>query len=593
MRERKADLKKYALLAWFSGVILSALAVFLLFQHDLWGNETRLLFFGLWLIMAGLMGYSSTFGKQINFFYISTLGGFLAIAGFPPYPFLPLFLFAFVPLFWLERIFYEKGMTQRWFLFYTFNFFLIWNLGTTFWIANTAFLPGIVGMGINALLMTAVVWWISWIHKRLNVDWYFAIVFVAAWLSFEFIHLRWELSWPWLNIGNALARWPVVAQWYEFTGVLGGSMWVLIVNYLFFLVIKKNGFNRRMVKKREFLYWGLWVVLPVLLSVILYFTTPVSGPEVNAVVINPNIEPHYEKFDQDVDTRWEIYEKLLDQALIHQPDLILFPETIFGQVNVDNIALNPYISRMQQMLNDKGSEARVLLGIASFRIFDEQHVPDRSSVRRTEGREKSIFHWEAYNSAILLGNDTIPIYHKRKLVPGAENFPYRKLLFFLNPIIDQLGGSIYGYGSVNSQDVFEFNGIKVAPVICYESVYGEYIRKYVAKGANVIGIITNDGWWGNTEGHKQHYEFAALRAIEYRRSILRSANLGSSGAFNELGMAVVKPNDYDVAAVIPVKVTMNSSLTFYALWGDYLGRFSIFLMVFLTLKALVNMVVKK
>src|SRR5690606_33335663 len=154
--------------------------------------------------------------------------------------------------------------------------------------------------------MTAVVWWISWIHKRLNVDWYFAIVFVAAWLSFEFIHLRWELSWPWLNIGNALARWPVVAQWYEFTGVLGGSMWVLTVDYLFFAVTKKDGFNRRMVKKREFLYGGLWVVLPVLLSVILYFTTPVSGPEVNAVVINPNIGPHYERFDQHVDTRWEV-----------------------------------------------------------------------------------------------------------------------------------------------------------------------------------------------------------------------------------------------------------------------------------------------
>ncbi len=502
-------------------------------------------------------------------------------------------LFLPVPLFWLEREFYEKRMSQRWFLFYTFNFFLIWNLGTTFWIANTAFLPGIVGMGINALLMTTVVWWISWIHHKLKVDWYFAIVFVAAWLSFEFIHLRWELSWPWLNIGNALASWPAVAQWYEYTGVLGGSMWILIVNYLFFLVIKKNGFTWNIVRKRAFLYWALWIVLPVLFSVIIFFTTPISGPEVNAVVINPNIEPHYEKFDQDVDTRWVIYEKLLDQALSYKPDLILLPETIFGQVNVDNMVLNPYISRMQQMLKDHGSEARVILGIASFRTFDEKNAPDRSSIRKTVGRDNYVYHWEAYNSAILLGNDTIPIYHKQKLVPGAENFPYRKLLFFLNPIIDQLGGSIYGYGLVNSQDVFEFDEVKVAPVICYESVYGEYMRKYIAKGANVIGIITNDGWWGNTEGHKQHYEFAALRAIEYRRSILRSANLGSCGAFNERGVAMVKPNDYNVAAVIPVTVTMNSSLTFYALWGDYLGRFSIFLMVFLTLKALVNTVLRK
>ena len=589
----EADLKKYALVARIGGLMISSFALFLLYRHDLWGNETRLFFTGLWLLMAGFMSYLPAFRKQINFFLLSTLGGFLAVAGFPPYPLLPLFLFAFVPLFWLESVFYEKGMGQRWFLFYIFNFFLIWNLGTTFWIANTAFLPGIVGMGINAMLMTLVVWWISWIHRKLNVDWYFAVVFIAAWLTFEFIHLRWELSWPWLNIGNALARWPVVAQWYEFTGVLGGSAWILAVNYLFFLIIKKNGLTWGIIRLKSFLYWVLWVVIPVCLSVLIYFTTPLSGPEVSAVVINPNIEPHYEKFDQDVETRWAIYRKLLDEALSYNPDLIMLPETVFGQVNVDNMELNPYISRVQQMLENYGSEARVLLGIASYRAFEEKKAPDRSSVRKTEGRDGFIYYWEAYNSAILLGNDTIPIYHKQKLVPGAESFPYRKLLFFLNPIIDQLGGTVYGYGRVDSQDVFEFGQVKIAPVICYESVYGEYMRKYIAKGANVIGIITNDGWWGDTEGHKQHYQFAALRAIEYRRSVLRSANLGSNGAFNERGDEVVTPNDYNVPAVIPVKVTMNSSLTFYAIWGDYLGRFSIFLMVFLTLKALVNTVIRK
>src|SRR5690606_12902501 len=105
-----------------------------------------------------------------------------------------------------------------------------WNFWTTFWIANTAFFPGIVGMLINSLLMTGVVWWVSWIHRAARVEWYFGVLMIAGWLTFEFIHLRWELSWPWLNLGNSLAHWPILAQWYEYTGALGGSIWILAVN---------------------------------------------------------------------------------------------------------------------------------------------------------------------------------------------------------------------------------------------------------------------------------------------------------------------------------------------------------------------------
>lgn len=593
MKWTTKDLKKYALWSRIVGILLSVLSIFLLFRHPLWNNETRLLFVGVWLLLTGLLGYLPVFRKQIKFYLISSLGGVLACAGFPPSPLLPLILFAFIPLFWLERSYYEEKIRLRWFILYVFNFFLIWNIGTTFWIANTAFFPGIVGIGINTMLMTAVVCWVSWIHRKGKVDWYFPVLFIAGWLTFEYIHLRWELSWPWLNIGNALAEWPIVAQWYEYTGVLGGSLWILAVNYLSFSIIRKNGLTRDIFRWKTLIPWLAWVGIPVVFSLGLYFTTGVSGQTLSAVVINPNIEPHYEKFSQRLETRWAIYEKLLGQALEYKSDVIMLPETIFETINVDNMSINPYISRIEQMLNDHDSQARVLLGVTSYKVFDEKTVPDRSSIRESVGKDQSIYHWEVYNSAIMLGNDTIPVYHKQKLVPGAENFPYRKLLFFLNPIVDQLGGTISGYGKVNSQDVFQFDEAKMAPVICYESVYGEYMRKYIAKGANVIGIITNDGWWGNTEGHVQHYEFAALRAIEYRRSVLRSANMGSNGAFDERGDEVVVPNKYGHEAVLPVTVTLNSSLTFYALWGDYLGRFSIFLMVFFTLKSLVNSLVRK
>ncbi|MFZ8281203.1 nitrilase-related carbon-nitrogen hydrolase, partial [Staphylococcus aureus] len=74
-----------------------------------------------------------------------------------------------------------------------------------------------------------------------------------------------------------------------------------------------------------------------------------------------------------------------------------------------------------------------------------------------------------------------------------------------------------------------------APIICYESIYGEYIRTYVQKKATLLSIITNDGWWGNTPGYQQHLAYAKLRAIENNRWVVRSANTGVSAIINNKG----------------------------------------------------------
>tara|TARA_B110000008_G_scaffold98681_1_gene101444 strand:- start:128 stop:421 length:294 start_codon:yes stop_codon:yes gene_type:complete len=58
--------------------------------------------------------------------------------------------------------------------------------------------------------------------------------FIVLWISIEYLHLNWDLSWPWLTLGNAFANVPDVVQWYEFTGFLGGSLWVLFINVLLF-----------------------------------------------------------------------------------------------------------------------------------------------------------------------------------------------------------------------------------------------------------------------------------------------------------------------------------------------------------------------
>jgi apolipoprotein N-acyltransferase len=127
------------------------------------------------------------------------------------------------------------------------------------------------------------------------------------------------------------------------------------------------------------------------------------------------------------------------------------------------------------------------------------------------------------------------------------------------------------------------NGIKVAPIICYESVYGDYCTGYARNGANLVAIVTNDGWWGNTPGYKQHLNYARLRAIELRKQIVRSANTGVSAFINEFG-DIQQATDYEQKAVMTVNTKSNDISTFFSKMGDLISYasvlFSVCLIVF-------------
>jgi apolipoprotein N-acyltransferase len=124
--------------------------------------------------------------------------------------------------------------------------------------------------------------------------------------------------------------------------------------------------------------------------------------------------------------------------------------------------------------------------------------------------------------------------------------------------------------------LFSADSTGVAPVICYESVYGEYITEYVNRGANLIFIITNDGWWGATDGHIQHLYYGAMRAIETRRPVARSANTGISCFVNVLG-EIEQAQPYWQEGVIKQRLEAGFGKTFYVRFGDYVGRMMLYL----------------
>ena len=133
-----------------------------------------------------------------------------------------------------------------------------------------------------------------------------------------------------------------------------------------------------------------------------------------------------------------------------------------------------------------------------------------------------------------------------------------------------------GLGAQAERSAFKGRDHSIGPVVCYESVYGEYCNGYVHNGAQALFIVTNDGWWDNTAGHKQHLKFASLRAIETRRAIARSANTGISAFINQRG-DISSKTKYGEDAVIKESILFNDQITFYVKWGDLIGRISLFI----------------
>ena len=586
---RKIALGIGLLLALASGVYMLVLWQ----EQKLWGHWPLVLFLSAWLswVLFRFERYTQH-PKGLRWLTLSTASGVLLAAAFPPMPFTMVLFVAWVPLLLVEdevaqaKANSAAGEKAPRLLPYVYHAFVLWNVLATWWVANTAFVAGIVAIWLNAFFMMVPFWLFS-ITKRILPRLAY-LAFAAYWISFEMLHLHWEITWPWLNLGNAFAAFPQWVQWYEFTGTFGGTLWVLLVNIsLFFFLrkIKNQGLTGR---------WWRWqaakisalILLPIMASLLMYLNYEEQGRPVEVLVVQPNYEPHYQKFEIPEPVQVEAFMQLTEGAIRPKTRYIVYPETSFNTGNIHVLERNRNIERFSRMMA-RHPEAVLVTGIGAYKVLRAGEPHTRAT--RKQGKGDNTIYWEAYNAAIQLmdGQDSIPLYLKSKLVPGAEILPYPRLFFFLKPLADKLGGSLEGLGTQPDREVFMSPYGKVAPVICYESVFGDYLAGYIRNGAEAIFIMTNDGWWDNTAGHKQHLAYATLRAIETRRPVARSANTGISCFINQRG-DILQATKYGEKAAIRGTIMFNDAITFYVKWGDLIGRIGFFATVLLLLNTLVR-----
>ncbi|MCB9266347.1 MAG: apolipoprotein N-acyltransferase [Lewinellaceae bacterium] len=555
----------------------------------LWGYRPLVFFLAFWgmLVLLFERRFSAS-PNRLRWLGLSTLSGILLGVGFPdilPVPFL--MFIGFVPLLMIEReIALDWGKADRWEVFkYCYHTFVLWNVIATYWVANTAFVAGFFAIWVNALLMSIP--FVLFHTTRQYMPRLGYLAFIAYWLTFEYIHLRWELTWPWLTLGNSFAEYPSLVQWYEYTGVFGGGLWILLANVLALRLRDAYRSGKKGLVGASLRLAAL-LLLPAGLSLWMYSSYQEEGAEREVVVVQPNFEPHYEKFERvPQQEQLSRFLELSRQQVSQETDYLLFPETSFGLINDKEVNDYPAIRRIRETFRGFPG-LKVISGIDAYHIF-KPGEPRSHAVREQERRPGDTMFYEILNAAlqIEIGNDDVQLYRKSKLVPGPEILPYRHIFFFMKPLIEKLEGTTAGVGTQPERSVLSSDAGKVAPVICYESVFGEYVTEYIRKGAQAIFIMTNDGWWDNTAGHRQHLHFASLRAIETRRSIARSANTGISAFINQRG-DILQATRYDEPIAIKGNVRFSDAITFYVLWGDAIGRIALFTAIILLLNTFVR-----
>jgi apolipoprotein N-acyltransferase len=501
----------------------------------------------------------------------------------------PLVFIGIVPLLFISEDLQVKSKGGWHLLLQCYLAFLIFNLGSTWWVANSSFVGALFAFVFNTLFMSVTFLLFHLVKKRCKANW--AIwTLIPIWISFEFFHFNWDLSWPWLTLGNFFSIRTTWIQWYEYTGVFGGSTWVLVVNIFLFLWIRSVWIKKEKAWNRWLLGTSISALIPILISL---FHLPIfpfyKGVDFyNVAVVQPNIDPYNEKFALGTSNEQQLqrFFTLAHSVVDAHTDLVVGPETAISQGFIESRLQGlPFYSLIQSEMKSWGS-AELLIGASTVELFDTKQ--SRASVYIPGQR----IYYESYNSSLHIPQKGQPSFiHKSKLVPGVEMIPFSNVFPFLETLAIENGGTSGTLGIEKSPKVFKSDPL-LAPIVCYESIYGDFVSKQVKQGAPFLTVITNDGWWGDTPGYKQHFSFSSLRAIENRRWVVRSANTGKSGVFDEFGR-IKKETKYWKDAAFSHSIPLLERMTFYSKNGDYIGVLSVILSGFIAIFAIVKFMLSK
>lgn len=503
-------------------------------------------------------------------------------------------LVGFLPLLLADD--FADHMQVRRFWWYHYAAFVLWNAFTTFWVCNATVGGGIFAVLANALQMSLI--WALFRFSKKRFEGAVPYIFLAVmWIAWERAYFDAQISWPWLTLGNAFARTTRLVQWYDTTGSLGGSLWIWASNLAIYGVISA-------LSDARWNRWNLVARVSAFVTVVLVLFAPAgislaryhayeerSEGKLNVLIAQPDFDP-YEKFtSMQQEEQTSVLLDLYSSAIKDDTDLLLAPETFTSDIYVNDVHQSPTVCSFMSFLSEH-PRTHMIFGASTWELFAQHAAP--SLLARSYGDGTWL---ESHNSALSLdATGEYDIFHKSKLVVGTELTPYPKIFVPLDRWLSGILGVGSLIGRCVGQDHVSLLGcgddVPVGCAVCYESVYGEYCTDYVKAGAKLLTIITNDAWWGDTPGYKQHMSYARLRAIELRRDIARCGNTGISAFIDQKG-DVVSQTPWWTRTTLSGEVNLSSEQTPFVRYGDIVGRVCTLAFLLLAALLLVRLFVRK
>ena len=382
--------------------------------------------------------------------------------------------------------------------------------------------------------------------------WAMAPVF---WVCLEYVRTTVFSGFPWELLGHTQYNALHIIQISDIVGVYGISFLIMMSNVLLFFlyqVAAKQDWQGYKTDPKFFLVY-VFFFCGLIGAVWNYGDRQISSmekkiaqaPTKKIAVVQGNID-QTQKWDPayQISTLKKYFE-LSNSLSAQQWDLIVWPETAMPFYFSTQVPLTRMV-----LENIRSSGIDTLLGSPAY--------------SREEKRVRY------FNRAFLIrASGTIAdAYDKAHLVPFGEYVPMKRWLPFLGKMVAQVGD--FSTGMVG--DTLSWGKHEIGALICYEMIFPYLSRAAVRHGAHLLVNITNDAWYGQTSAPFQHFSMAVFRAIETRRTLVRSANTGISGIIDPLGR-VIRQTPIFKDAVFGEAVPLMSGLTPYVKLGDFFARF--------------------
>ncbi|MBQ5716097.1 MAG: apolipoprotein N-acyltransferase [Alistipes sp.] len=436
--------------------------------------------------------------------------------------------------------------------------FVLWNAATIWWVWIATPAGPITATLFSTFWNLVGFMLYHYTSKRASKVLAYTLL-AATWVATEYLYTSAEvLSFPWLTLGNGFSGDVWAVQWYSLTGVFGGSLWVVLSNIAIFEAVVNRGVWR-IVRAAAV------VVVPIVVSLAMYCSYEPAAESVEVSVLQPNVDCYEEKFSGSELAQTKNIIELLAQVPSSSKVAVL-PETALPERLDDDEPLEGrIIGEFASIIQREHPATMLVTGATTIKQYDSQTKPTFTA-RETWGG-----YYDVYNSAVAVNADGEQnLHHKMRLVIGVEAMPFTG---FLDKFVD-LGGITGQLGRNDKAAVFDKGGVKYGPAICYEGIYGDCFARFAREGAEVMLVMSNDGWWGNTPGHRRLFDYCRLRAIETRRAIARSANTGVSGFINARG-DIIQSLGWDKRGVLTQSIEVREEITPYVTYGDWVGRMSL------------------